>query len=193
MMRAKYRRLVAAGLLLCSLAVINTGVLADDKAAPADKAAPTVEQLEAALLVTFANYTVWPAAALPSAVTPIVVGVVGDQALAQTFEGLSRERRASGRPFVTKVLQWESDISGVHLLFLGPIDRRHMTAILARSQQAPMLTVSMASDFGGAGGMISLKSTGGRVSFAVNARAVHAAGLQLSSFVLSYATSVSNR
>lgn len=184
--RATPRGIVAAFLLLCSLGAVNTDLLADAKSAP------TVEQLEAALLITFANYTVWPPAALPSAATPIVVGVVGDQALAETFQETSRERRAGGRSFVTKVLQWEGDISGVNMLFLGQIDRRHMTALLARTQHAPILTVSMTPDFASAGGMISLKSTGGRVSFAVNTGAVHLAGLQLSSFVLSYATSVSN-
>ena len=185
--RATPRGFVAAGLLLCLLAAVNTAVLADEKTAP------TVEQLEAALLVTFANYTVWPPAALPSAATPIVVGVVGDQALAQTFEQTSRDRRASGRPFVTKVLQWEGDLSGVNVLFLGDIDRRHMTALLARSKQAPILTVSATPEFDREGGMITLKSTGGRVSFAVNAHAVRLAGLQLSSFVLSYATRVSGQ
>lgn len=179
-------------LAVCVVVLCSVSAIGADLPTGA-KAAPTVEQLEAALLVTFANYTVWPSSALPAASAPLVVGVVGDQALALAFQEISRERRAGGRPFATKVLQWESDISGVHVLFMGQIDRRHVTALLAQAQHKPILTVSMVPEFAQSGGMISLKSTGGRVSFAVNSKATELAGLQLSSFVLSYATSVSTR
>jgi hypothetical protein len=180
------------GALAVCVALYSVSTLGADPAVGA-KAAPTLEQLEAALLITFANYTVWPASALPAAAAPIVVGVVGDQALADTFQEVSRERRVGGRPLATKVLQWESDLSGVHVLFMGQIERRHVTALLAQAQHKPILTVSMAREFAPAGGMISLTYAGGRVIFAVNSKATQLAGLQLSSFVLSYATSVKSQ
>ena len=186
---AKYSTLSRGALAACMVLGSLCAITADLRANT--KVAPTVVQLEAALLVTFANYTVWPPDALPPASEPIVVGVVGDQTLAETFQEVSRERRVAGRPFATRVLHWESDLTGVHLLFLGTLERRHVTALLAQARLKPILTVSMAPEFAEAGGMITLKSTAGRVSFAVNSRATQLAGLHLSSFVLSYATSVS--
>jgi len=185
------RGVVAICALACTLSGLSAGARAEAQGSKAGTA--TLEQLEAALLLTFINYTVWPAGSLPPGSGPVTVGVVVDNPLWQAFEAVSKGRRAGGRPFASARLQWDSDVSNVHVLFLGrTMERRHVDAMLAKVQRRPVLTVSMLPEFAAAGGMIALKSSGGRVSFAVNSQAVALSGLRLSSFLLTHATTVSD-
>jgi hypothetical protein len=151
----------------------------------------TTEQLQAALLMTLARFTEWPSGEFSSASAPLVVGFVADEAVAEAFELIARGKNVSGRPVVARRLQWDSDTTGTHVLLIGEAERRRLVDVLERVQRRPILTVSQLSEFGRVGGMITLKSSGGRVSFAVNSRAIGLSGLKLSSFLLSHATSVS--
>lgn len=183
------RRVVAIGaLLLWSLA----GVPPDLRAASA-VVAPTAEQLQAALMIAFASYTTWPPTTFPSGSAPVVVGFIGNEALRQAFDATSRGRRVGGRSMVSERLQWDSALDTVHVLYLGAVEPRHVTALLQRVQRQPILTVSMLPEFVQAGGTIGLTSDAGRVSFAVNSRATTLSGLRLSSFLLSHATTVSSQ
>ncbi len=152
---------------------------------------PTTEQLQAALLMTFARFTEWPPGAFASPSAPLVVGFVTDEAVTGAFEVIARGKNVSGRPVVARRLQWDSDTTGTHVLLIGQSERRRLADVLDRVQRRPILTVSQLAEFGRAGGMITLKSDGGRVSFAVNSRATVLSGLRLSSFLLSHATAVS--
>ena len=152
---------------------------------------PTTEQLQAALLMTFARFTEWPAGGFTSPSAPLVVGFVADEAATEAFELAARGKNVSGRPVIARRLQWDSDPTGTHVLLIGQSERRRLAEVLQRAVRRPILTVSQLAEFGEAGGMITLKSDGGRVSFAVNAQATGASGLRLSSFLLSHATAVS--
>jgi hypothetical protein len=154
--------------------------------------APTIEQLQATLLITVARYVEWPSTAFTSATAPMVVGIVSDDAVAEAFAATAAGRNIHGRAMVMKRLQWESDMTGVHLLLIGQVERRRVVALLEQIRSKPILTVSMVPQFGTAGGMITLTATGGRLSFSVNARATGERGLRLSALLLSHATSVSH-
>ena len=91
-----------------------------------------------------------------------------------------------------KRLQWDSDVAGVHMLFIGETEKRHLGFVLERVRSRQIVTVSSLPDFGRAGGMITLTFTDGRISFAVNSRATALSGVRLSSFLLSHATKVSD-
>jgi hypothetical protein len=152
---------------------------------------PTVEQLEAAVVMTFARFVEWPPQEFTSASAPIVVAVVADEGVAQALETVARGKNVAGRTIAVSRLQWDSDVAGVHMIFVGAVERRHLEALLERVRPRPIVTVSMQPGFGRAGGMITLTLSGGRLSFAVNSRATAASGVRLSSFLLSHATKVS--
>lgn len=181
------RRVVVICTLLFSVGAVAVGVRAQ-----APVSAPPLEQLEAALLMTFVNYTTWPSDVFPSPSAPLVVGVIGNEAVEQALEVIARDRKVNRRSVAPKRLRWDSDLTGVHVLFLGQVEPRHVALLLAQIQRRPILTVSMLSEFSREGGIIGLKFSGGRVSFAVNSRATELSGLRLSSFLLSHATKVSN-
>ena len=151
----------------------------------------TIEQLEAAVVVTFARFVEWSPESFSSAAAPIVVGIVADEGVAEALEIGSRGRNVAGRTISVSRRQWDSDVADLHMLFIGDLDRRHLEVLLARAGSRPIVTVSPLREFGRAGGMITLTSTGGRIAFAVNSGATALSGVRLSSFLLSHATKVS--
>jgi hypothetical protein len=153
----------------------------------------TVEQLEAAVVLTFARFVEWPPGEFPSPTAPIVVGLVGDDAVAVALEAASRDKKVAGRTIAVKRLQWDSDATGVHVLFVGEAAKRQLAVILERVKSRPVVTVSRIPEFGRAGGMITLTVAGGRLTFAVNSSATALSGVRLSSFLLSHATKVSGQ
>jgi hypothetical protein len=160
--------------------------------AAAGGGAPTIEQLQATLLITVARYVEWPSAAFASASAPIVVGIVSDEAVAEELATTSAGRKVNGRAMVAKRLQWDSDMAGVHVLLVGQVERRRVVALLEQVRGKPILTMSLLPQFASTGGMITVTSTVGRLSFSVNARATEATALRLSSLLLSHATSVTH-
>lgn len=151
----------------------------------------TVEQLEAAAVMTFARFVEWSPSEFSSTSAPIVVGVVADETVAVALEAGSRGKNVAGRTIAVKRLQWDGVDAGVHLLFVGEMETSHLAIVLDRVRSRPTVTVSRLPAFGRAGGMITLTLTDGRITFAVNSSATAASGVRLSSFLLSHATKVS--
>jgi len=152
----------------------------------------TVEQLEAAVVMTLARFVEWSAQEFPSASAAIVIAIVADEEVAIALETNSRGKNVAGRTIAVKRLQWDSDFAGVHMLFIGDAERRHVGVVLDRIRSRPIVTVSHLADFARTGGMITVTTTEGRISFAVNSRATAQSGVRLSSFLLSHATKVSH-
>jgi len=181
-------QLVAAAAMLCAL-VQFTGPV---RAAASD-AAPTIDQLQAAMIITIARFVEWPRSAFASPALPIVIAIVADQAVADALEASVAGRNINGRAVVVKRLQWDSDTAGIHLLFVGKSEQRRVAALLEHVRGKPILTVSLLPQFGSSNGMIALTSNAGRLSFSVNAWATGESGLRLTSSLLSHATSVSHQ
>lgn len=152
----------------------------------------TVEQLEAAVIMTFARFIEWSPEEFSSAAAPIVVGIIGDEAVAIALETIARGKNIAGRTMAVKRLQWDSEIVGVQMVFIGEPEKRRLRLVLDRIRSRQIVSVSALTDFGRTGGMITLTFTGGRISFAVNSAATAVSGVRLSSFLLSHATKVSD-
>ena len=192
-MLGKGRRRALCRSVIAILAM--NGMTAVSAPASRDKGGPdgqTLEQLEAAVVMTFARFVEWSPAEFADASAPIVVGVVADDAVALALEAVARGKNVGGRTMAVRRLQWDSDIAGVHMLFVGEAEKRHLGVLLERARPRPIVTVSSLAEFGRAGGMITLAFTDGRISFAVNSHATALSAVRLSSFLLSHATKVSD-
>jgi hypothetical protein len=184
------RGMIATLALSCAIAGAPAPALA---AAPAPGAEPqTVEQLQAAVILTFARFVEWSPAAFVAASAPIVIGVVADETVAEALEAIARGRNVAGRTISVRRLQWDSDDAGIHMLFLGATEKRHLALVVARVRARPIVTVSPLPEFGRAGGMITLTLADGRITFAVNSGATASSGVRLSSLLLTHASRVSD-
>jgi hypothetical protein len=149
--------------------------------------APTEAAVKAAYLYRFLAYVDWPAEALPASGEPIVVGVLGSEAVAQALPGILAGRQVNGRPVVSRSLaSATAPLERLHALFIG----RSVDApkVLPRLGNRPVLVVT--EDEIEAGGMLNFVVVDGRVRFEAAPVAAEAAGLKLSARLLAIAERV---
>ncbi|HRI43186.1 MAG TPA: YfiR family protein [Fimbriimonadaceae bacterium] len=143
--------------------------------------------VKAAFIYNFTKYIEWPSSALPGN-APIVIGIVGRDPFGRSIDVLLQGKTVSGRSLRVSRLNWGDDeVMNCHVLFVsaGSFD----PARLAKLRGRPILTVGESPGFTAKGGIINFVIEGGRVRFDVNPDLANAAGIQISSKLLSLARS----
>ena len=153
---------------------------------------PTVleRRVKAAFLYKFAGYVDWPAPAFRGGAEPLVIGVIGDDALADELERLVQGRRSAGRPVQVRRIESLQEPGNVHLLFLGRSHAHRIDEVVEAIRQRPVLLVSEAPGALRQGSMINFVIEEGRVRFEVDLDATQRNGLGLSSRLLTVARTV---
>ena len=145
------------------------------------------QEVKAAFLYKFLGYVEWPAAALGSESAPIVIGVLGDDEVADELRGIVANRRIGAHPLEVRRVTASTALDGVHALFIGG----GATAALARlAPEAQQRSVLLVTDFDGAledGSVINLVIVDNRVRFEVSLEAAERSRLKLSSRMLAVA------
>lgn len=184
--------------VLCSWVV--AWLLMTPTTLPAQEVGST--DLEAAFLLNFLRFTVWPSESFLAPDDPLVVTVVGADAIALDLallgldERLGPERRSvvihnrngiapgargAGRPNRPAT---RDDLRNSHMVFVSSAEARNVAWILDQVAQSPVLTVSDDSGFVTEGGMLALVVRGGRMTFDADPARINHAGLTVSSKVL---------
>lgn len=179
---------LAAGVQL-ALAVLLSAATA---AHAVEGDALTLERrVKAAFLYKFAGYVEWPAQAFVGPDEPLVIGVVGADALADELEQVVAGRRVGSRPLSTRRLSRVDPTAGVHILFVGRgVDRAQAFDLLARTHGQPVLTVTEADSGWLAGSVINFVIDNDKVRFQISATAAEGNGLRLGSQLLAVAREV---
>jgi hypothetical protein len=184
-MQRSARRFVPLGLLAALAALCaHTAAWAADP--------PTVleRRVKAAFLYKFAGYVDWPAPAFRAGTDPLVIGVIGDDALAEELERLVQGRRSAGRLVQVRRIESLGDPGNVHLLFLGRSQAQRIDEAVQAIRSRPVLLVSEAPGALRQGSMINFVIEDGRVRFEVDLDATEKNGLGLSSRLLTVARTV---
>lgn len=161
-----------AGSLLCLTCVAPTIVSA--------QALPTESAVKAAYLFKFIPYVEWPPLALPAAPAPIVIGVLGSEAVASELPAVLVGRNINGQEVVARPLTATSSFDGINVLFVG----RGADAgrALERLGRRPVLVVT--ESIVEPGGMLNFISVDGRVRFEAAPALAEAVGLKLGARLL---------
>ena len=139
-------------------------------------------QAKAAFLFNVAKFVEWPGAA-PG---PLVIGIAGDDRLADMVEAAVKGRTLDGRAIAVRRLLHTDDPAGCHMLFIAPARQRQDAELLQRIQ-GPVLTVGETVQFLRDGGLVRLHIDNKRVRFQINAKAAAAAGLRVHAQLLALA------
>jgi hypothetical protein len=139
-------------------------------------------QVKAAFLFNFAKFVSWPA----PGEGPLVVGIAGDDAFAQIVTQTVRGRSVNGRELQTRRLADGDDPSGCQVVFVG-VMRPHDAADWLRRVRGPVLTVGETVQFLRDGGMVRFYIENKNVRFQINQKNAEAAGLKISSQLLTLA------
>lgn len=157
--------------------------------AGSDSARQLERSVKAAFLYKFLSYTEFPASAFADAAAPVVIGVVGADALAAELSRIVTGRTVGTRPIAVRTLKEGESPDGVHLLFLGAASTAS-TGKLMKAAQQPMLVVTEADNGLAYGSMINFRIIDQRVRFDVSLEAVDKHNIKLSSRLLTVAHQV---
>jgi len=151
-------------------------------------AQPTVleTQVKAAYLFKFAGFVEWPEGSFARPDSPILIGVAGNDALADQLELLVAGRNVAGRTLTVRRVKRGEPLGGVHILYLGARERGSADLIDAVRGQA-VLTVSDAGDGAPPCCMISFVMEQDRLRFDVALKQVNASRLRISARMLAAA------
>ena len=176
--------------MLARTAVLLAALFLWSVAAGAQTASPGSEtEIKAAFLYKFGDFVQWPPEAFADAAAPLVVAVVGADAIASALERLVAGRSVQGHPVTVRRLRRGESLAGVHVLFARGGDAE-LRAILASAGRQPILVVTDSEAGLSAGSAINFVIEDERVRFDIALPAAERARLKISSRLLSVARRV---
>ena len=178
------RRLLRA----CALSIgIATGV-AGPRPAQADAQADEY-RVKAAFLYKFGSYIEWPSGSFARADSPVAIGVMGADALADELVQIVAGRNVNGRPVRVRKLRPGDPIAGLHVLFVGR-DSGRLAEILAAARGQALLTVTESEEGLELGSMINFVVVEDKVRFDIAPPPSESGNLKISARLLGVARKV---
>lgn len=153
----------------------------------ASPANPIEGQVKAAYLFKFAGFVEWPDGSFERSDSPLVIGIAGNDGLADQLVQMVAGRNVGGHPLAVRRIRRGEAPTGVHVLFIGAAERAAASELLAGVRGHAILTVSDAPDALALGCMIAFIVAGERLRFDVGMAAVGSARLRISARMLAAA------
>jgi hypothetical protein len=179
---------MAAWRRACVAAMVTIAAALPALAGAQEDATALERRVKGALLHRFIAYVEWPAAAFAAPDSPVVIGVLGNDALASELQAFTAGRTTDKRPITVRRVGTKDPLKDVHLLFIGRAESGQLERI-ARAK-TPTLVVT---EWPGAledGAVINFVIINDQVRFEVAMEAARQRGLKLSSRLLSVAHEV---
>ena len=141
-------------------------------------------QVEAVFLFNFTQFVDWPPASFPDGEAPIVIGILGDDPFGAYLDETVRGEKVDRRPLVVRRWRHGEDIGDCHVLFVSRSESDRLDQIVEGLKGRSILTVGDDGAFIRHGGMVRFVTESDRVKVHINAQAVRASGLTISSKLL---------
>jgi hypothetical protein len=141
--------------------------------------------VKSAFIYHFARFVEWPEGVNHTADgAPFVIGVLGDDPFGVALDQAVAEKSVGGRTLSVRRLQAAEDAQRCAIVYVG-LKGDALARALAALRGTPVLTVGDSADFVRQGGIIAFVRADKRVSLEIDAEAARAAGLRISSRLLS--------
>src|SRR2546421_7829731 len=88
-------------------------------------------KLKAGFLYNFAKFVTWPEKAFPSAHTPLVIGVLGNDPFGPVLPKTLAGKTVNGRPLEIQYFKRLEEIKNCQILFISPSEKERYSAVLA--------------------------------------------------------------
>ena len=171
-----------------SAALLAILLFAPGSRLPAQEIVYSEDEVKAAFLYHFGTYVEWPTA-VPAG-EAVTVAVLGDDGVVEQLERFLPGRTIADRPVEARRIESLDELDGAEILMIGRAEAFRLAAHIEAVGQAPTLIVTDSPAGLAAGAMINFRIVDDRVRFEISAAAAQAAGLALSSRLLSAALSV---
>lgn len=148
----------------------------------------TEPALKAAFIFTFAKFTQWPDQGMARS-EPRILCVLGDRAIGDALARVVKGRTLAGHSMnVTQASPAGPPRAGCHVLFVSGVTVTQAASLIEGVRDAPVLTISDVNGFTRVGGIAQLFFEHGQLRFTIHHEAAKRARLQLSSQLLTLAT-----
>ncbi len=182
---APFRRLLASSLTVLFLLTQGAG------AEPPPPASEIGRQVKAAYLYKFTSFIEWPPGTFADTKSPIAIGVMGDDTLADDLERLLAGRTVNGRPLVVlKPRRSDDSMAALHILFIGRLDKNKLLEVFSGLKGLPILTVTDSDEAYALGSMINFVVTGDTLRFEVALKPAVLSRIKISALMLAAAYKV---
>src|SRR4051812_48446196 len=174
-------------MLLAELALLAKPV-EGQRAVEPQRPAYSADEVKAAFLYRFGTYVEWPGA--KAAGDAITLAVLGAPTVATLLADYVPGRNIQGRPVAVRSITRIEDVRDAELLFIGRENSVMLAELVDALGKRPVLVVADAPDGLRHGAMVNFQLVDQRVRFEISLRNAKAAGLVLSSGLLSAALRV---
>jgi hypothetical protein len=150
-------------------------------------------EVKAAYLYKLGEYVQWPASAFAQPASPVSICIAGDDPFGNILETNVASEHIGSRPIAIRRLKTIEQGSGCHIAYLGGSAQQSVDEALASVRGAPVLTITDSERKSAATGIVHFIVKANRVRFDIDDQAAAQNGLQISSKLLSLASSVKPR
>jgi hypothetical protein len=182
-------RMVRRWLRAGAFSMVVAAWLASPRPVQADAQADEY-RVKAAFLYKFGSYIEWPRGSFASADSPVTIGVMGAEALAEELAQIVAGRNVNGRPVRVRRLRPGDPIAGLHVLFVGRADGGRLAEILAAARGQALLTVTESDEGLELGSMINFVVVEDKVRFDIAPPPSESSNLKISARLLGVARKV---
>jgi hypothetical protein len=147
-------------------------------------ATQTEYALKSVFVYNFCRFIDWPDSAFASPSEPLVIGIVGDDPFGPLLNEAIAGETYHGRPIQIEHYRSPREIKRCHLLFVSRSESPRLDSVLSAVAGKSIVTIGETDDFIDQGGMIALTPERNRIRLRINAAALRAARLDVSSKLL---------
>jgi hypothetical protein len=140
--------------------------------------------LKAAFVFNLVKFIEWPAAKFSAENSPLIIGVIGDEAL-DHFTRAFQEKSINQHKLLVRRLDPATNAPECHVLFISRTEQQRASEMAKAGCHAQALTVGETDQFLELGGMIGFRLESDELRLEINDRCVHEAGLQITASALS--------
>jgi len=148
---------------------------------------PSEYEIKAAFLFNFAKFVEWPLEAFAEPTSPFVIGIFGENTVADDFERTIRAKTVNNRSFIIKEIGFLPEARNCHILFINSSEKKRFSEIFESLRGVSVLTVGETERFVETGGIINFVKESDKIRLQINEDAAKSAGLKISSKLLSLA------
>lgn len=147
-------------------------------------------RVKAAFIYKFVDYVEWPETAFAQPGAPVMIAVIGADAVADELAQIAEGRKVNERAVIVKRIRSGDSLSGVHILFIGSGAVAQLAPLLQAARSLSILTVTEAEGVLAQGSVINFIVVDRRVRFEISRDSASKNKLRLSSRLLAVAQHV---
>jgi hypothetical protein len=154
----------------------------------AESSADALEyRIKTAFVCKFASYVEWPAQAFERPDSPIVIGVIASDAVADELTRTATGLSAGGRALLVRRFRRGEPVAGAHLVYIARSEESVLAETIAALKGQPVLVVTESRGAIEAGSMVNFVVVEDKVRFDIAPQVADLSHLRISARLLSVA------